>query len=105
MEYTGSIGEKNLDYRYSRIYMEHRGIMVKRMHKLYELGFLSDGDIAEEYYQNIYRPAQATHNLFMKYNLTRNANVLSKIIELMKSSNAIEAELLRKMIDSLKITK
>ena len=105
VEYTGSIGEKNLDYRYSRIYMEHRAIMVKRMHKLYELDFLSDGDIVEEYYQNVYRPAQATHNLFMKYNLTRNANVLSRITELMKASNAIEAELLRKMIDSLKITK
>lgn len=101
IEYVMTIGEKKLDYKFSRHCMEHRGIMYKRIKILYELGYLNDGWLVEEYYQHVYLKTQTVHYLFMKFNLSRGFNDYCKIINLMKSINEKEYKLISVLIQKL----
>lgn len=100
-EYVQCIGENALDLRFSRVYMEHRNLMYKRMHKLWELGYLKDGALPEEYYQNVCLPATVTHRLFLKYTLKKDFKVLARIQEIIRKTNKTEAEIIGKFIEAI----
>lgn len=101
VEYISNIGEKNLDYRYSRVYMEHKGIMVKRFKKLYEYGYLQEDRFYKEYFNDICLPAQAIHHMFIKFNMTRDIKLLSKINKMMSDVNIKEINIIERVIDKL----
>ena len=101
VEYIENIGENKLDCRYSRCYMEHRAVMIKRMKKLLELGYLKGVELCEEYDKNVYMPAQTVHYLFIKYNVSRNEKVIPKIIEMARRTNENEALLIKKFVEEL----
>ena len=76
-------------------------MMARRIKTLYEQGFLKDVSISEDYYDKVALPAQNIHYLFVKYNLTRDASVRSRIIYQMKNINMIEKEIINKVLENL----
>lgn len=102
-EYVQEIGDGWLDNRYARLYMEHRNIMVNRMRKLNEKGFLNDCSLAEEYHRNVYLPAQAVHHLFIKYNLTRDHKVRQRILGTIQKTNETEERIISRMLERMKM--
>lgn len=101
MEYIENIGESKLDCRYSRCYMEHRAVMLKRIKKLLELGYLKDVELYEEYSKSVCLPAKTVHYLFIKYNVSQNTKVIPKIVEMVLETNENEALLIRKFVEEL----
>lgn len=101
VEYIENIGENKLDCRYSRCYMEHKVVMLKRIEKLLELGYLKEVELYEEYSKSVYVPAQTLHNLFLKYNVSQNKKVICRIIEIGRRANEREVSLIREMIERL----
>lgn len=91
-----------LDPRYSRAYMEHRLCMLKRIYKLQESSYIYDEVLGKEYMNDVYTKAQCIHNMFLKYNLTRNKNLLLRISNLIKEINKKEFILIEKMLKSIK---
>lgn len=100
-EYVRDIGEHTLDLRFSRVYMEHRNLMYKRMQKLWELGYLRDGTLPGAYYQKVCLPAMVTHRLFLKYTLKKDSKVLARIPEIIRKTNETEAEIIGKLIEAI----
>ena len=100
-EYVYETSESSLDLRYGRLYMEHRGIMMKRMHKLNEMGILNDEILLKDYHNNVFLPAQAIHYLFIKYNITGNDIVRQHILEIMRRVNKDEKRLIEKMLEKI----
>lgn len=97
-EYVKITEEPMLDYRYSRVFMEHKAIMRKRLKRLWELGFLPD-DFSEEYSIKVCSPAQITHHLFIKYNMTSNADTHSNILQMIQKANECEADILGEIVN------
>ncbi len=102
-EYVQENGDDRLDNRFARIYMEHRNIMVKRMRKLNEMGFINDCSLTEEYHRNVYLPAQAVHDLFIKYNLTRDHKVRQRILGTIQKTNENEERIISRMLEGMKV--
>ena len=102
-EYVEEIGDSWLDNRFGRLYMEHRNVMMKRMGKLSEMGFLNECSLAEEYYSNVYLPAQAVHHLFIKYNLTRDYKVRESILGIIQKTNETEERIISRMVERMKL--
>ncbi len=98
-EYVKNTEEPALDCRYSRVFMEHKAIMKKRLRKLFELGFLPD-DFSDEYGEKVCSPAQITHYLFIKYNMTRTTDTLSNILQMIQKTNESEADILSKIVNT-----
>lgn len=94
---------ESLDLRFSRVFMEHRGIMCKRIHKLWECSYISNGNIEERYYNKIYLRAQGIHNMFIKYNLTRREDLLTQISKLILEINAQEREILKDLVNQIQL--
>lgn len=101
-EYVQEIGDNKMDNRYARLYMEHRNIMVKRMRKLNEMGFLNDCSLTDEYHRNVYLPAQAVHHLFIKYNLTRDHKARQRILGMIQKTNETEEKIISRMLEGMK---
>jgi len=95
------LGNKNsyLDIRYSRLFMELKDIMVRRLNYLVEINALSP-DIVEEY-KEIAKMQATVHLLFIKYELRRKEDILARAAAIV--NNIIEAELkiLPKICDAL----
>ncbi len=101
IEYVLTVGEKQLDYRYSRHYMEHRGIMTKRFKILYDKGYVKNLELICDYERNVYLTTRVIHLLFIKYNLTKSPKVYEKILSLMKKSNEEEVRIISQIISCL----
>ena len=94
---------EELDFRYSRAYMEHRLCMLKRIRKLRELSYIDDASLEIEYFNNVYEKAQCIHNLFIKYNLKRNTNLLLRMEKLIREINEKEFLLIERLLNSIKV--
>lgn len=99
-EYMG-IASESLDLRYSRLYIEHRGIMCKRIHKLTECSYVSDGAIEERYRSQIYSRAQMVHHMFIKYNLTHNKELFARILQMIREINDQERKIIAELLVQL----
>ena len=100
-EYVQLIGEKDLDLRFSRVYMEHRAVMYKRIRTLWEFGYLKDGNLQEIYYKNVYLPATRVHSLFLKYDLSKTVETRLKIQEMIHKTNMTEVKIINKLIENI----
>lgn len=99
-EYVLCASEK-LDLRFGRVYMEHRGIMVNRIQMLKDLSYIADEGIVEEYRDNVYEKAQGIHNMFIKFNLTKDKEVLLLMSKTILEINHIERKIIEKLVNQL----
>lgn len=77
-----------LDERYSRLFMELKELMVRRLEYLADEQVVSK-DILPEY-KTICAQQKTIHLLFIKYNLTMDERIIDRLVE--KMSGIIEAE-------------
>lgn len=89
-----------LDIRYSRLFMELKDIMVRRLNYLVEINALPP-NIVEEY-KEIAKMQTTVHLLFIKYELRRKEDIPARAAAII--NNIIEAELkiLPKICDALR---
>lgn len=100
-KYVLSGRDQKLDMRNSRVYMEHHGIMVKRIQTLTELKFVRNESLARQYHDQVYIKAQQVHYMFLKYNFTKREHYLHSISEIVKEINRKERYYLSILIDQL----
>ncbi|MBE6762499.1 MAG: hypothetical protein E7551_09505 [Ruminococcaceae bacterium] len=93
--------EYKADLRSSRCYMEHHKLMFERIKILTESGHISDLNILNEYYE-IYQKSIIVHNLFLKYNLSLNKDVLRRISDIINHTTVIEKEIIERVLKCLK---
>ncbi len=67
----------HLDIRAFRAFMEHKSIMLHRLGKLSELGFIPDH--SDTYNENVTSKASIVYALSLKHNATHKANLLMDI--------------------------
>ena len=85
-----------VDFRYSRVFFEHRKIMLNRFITLAGNNFISSSYI--KIYEEIYKNSQLVHILYMKYDITKRNKDLNKIYSLIKETNCKEHSLITKML-------
>ena len=98
-QYITSCNNDYLDLRYGRSYMEHKYIMYKRLVFLCQNSYIQDDAICQEYLEKVYSKARIVFNLFMKYNITHNRNLLKHISEMVGQINKEEKALLQHFIE------
>ena len=100
-DYVASRRDNNIDLRYTRVSMEHRLIMLKRINTLAELGFITRRDISETYREDVFLPAQRIFNMSMKYNVTHNSDLLSRVADSILSLNRRERVIIEDLVDQI----
>ena len=96
-EYVLCANEK-LDLRFGRIYMEHRGIMMNRIQMLYDLSYITDENLVNEYKNNVYEKAQGIHNMFIKFNLVKDREALQSISKNILEINHMERKIIEELV-------
>lgn len=76
MKYIEKAEENGIDIRHVRAYMEHKGIMDKRLKCLFEHGYLQNQVLCQIYGEEVFRKATQLFNMCLKYILTRDAELL-----------------------------
>lgn len=99
--YVSKRSSSYLDPRFGRAYMEHHGIMHKRIQKLCELSYINRTDLPEDYYQNVYLKTRIVHNMFMKFNHSNDPTILPRIVRLINEVNYHERSLIAAVIDNI----
>jgi hypothetical protein len=84
-----------LDPRYSRLFMELKEIMVRRLDYLIEIEVVPE-DIVDSY-KGIVKDQVLVHMLFMKYNVTHKEDSLKKIVAIINSIIEREKTILSKI--------
>ena len=98
-QYIASCNNDYLDLRYGRSYMEHKCIMYKRLAFLYQNAYIHDDAICQEYFDKVYSRARIVFNLFLKYKITQDQNLLKHISEIVEQINREEKALLQHFIE------
>lgn len=97
---THYVDEYILDHRYTRGLKEHKFYMEKRIEYL-----LSNGYLKKDYYLRIARDVRNTadiiHMLGIKYNATKNHQVISNICDRMQDIISIEKDYLPEILDDM----
>lgn len=88
-----------LDERYSRLFMELKELMVRRLEYLASEQIVSQ-DILPEYKQ-ICEQQKVIHMLFIKYNLTNNESIIDRLAEKMNSIIEAEKNVLPRITDEI----
>lgn len=91
---------KNIDMRYIRSYMEHKFLMQKRITYLLNNYGITDSSIVESA-SKIYYQSEFVMALSLKFNLTKDIQLLKNISDKIKLINHNEIEYLTKAIDFL----
>ena len=95
---------KPLDIRQTRGIMEHKFFMKMRVEYLLEHGYLSD-EAALARAVEIYREAERTHMLTLKYNMTGRASLISAINQSLHQMCAAEENYLPSVLGTLESCK
>ena len=90
-----SIDGEQLDIRAFRAFMEHKSIMLHRLRKLSELGFIPDH--SDTYNENVASKASIVYALSLKHNATHKANLLMDIASKIDEICLHEEQLLSKI--------
>lgn len=94
--------EKNgIDIRYVRAYMEHKGIMNKRLMCLFEHGYLRDQALCLKYGEEVSQKATQLFYMCLKYTLTGNAELQKRMTALVRDVNITEQGLIEKAVKLL----
>lgn len=99
--YIDRAQETGIDMRYIRAYMEHKGIMDKRLKCLFEHGYLQDQELCLIYGEEVYQKAIQLFYMSLKYILTRDAGLQKRMSALVKEVNTTEQGLIEKTVELL----
>lgn len=83
IKYVKSAGDI-LDFRFGRACMEHHGLMLKQIQTLLKNKYIANETIEKEY-ADIYCKTKIVHNIFIKYNISKERELLKRIISLLKT--------------------
>lgn len=92
INYIISIADDDLDLRYSRVLMENKTIMHKRLSYLRDIMYLTD-EVVDQY-ETILHDQETIHMLFLKYNLTKDNLILTRMKAIMERIISMESQLL-----------
>lgn len=92
--------EDGLDARFGRFCMEHHGLMFKRIQTLQKNGYFVDETVEKEY-EDIYFKTKMVHNLFIKYNVSKNRDLLLRISNILRAVVSDERRVIKLLIDNL----
>ena len=87
--------------RYVRAYMEHKGIMDKRLKCLCEHGYLQDQVLCQTYQKEVFQKATQLFNMCLKYILTGDAELQKRMTALVRDVNITEQGLIEKVVKLL----
>lgn len=100
-DYVASRRNNIIDLRYTRVSMEHRLIMLKRINTLAQLGFITRRDIGETYQRDVLLPARRIFNMSIKYNITHNSDLLFRVTDSILALNKRERIILEDLVDQI----
>ena len=102
LQFYIDLGEEEaaIDMRYTRGVMEHKFYMHMRMEYLLTHDFLKDTSYLDKA-QQVYQMAEMVHMLGLKYNLTGNKTIVSKIKKIMNDMLFLEKEYLPSVLSEL----
>ena len=89
------------DYRLLSLYMEHKKIMLKRIDHLTETGVKFDEGLINKY-EEIYKKSEMCFQLFMRYTITNQGELIDKIVEIIREINAEEEAIFFNIYKSVK---
>ncbi len=81
---------------------EHKMCMLQRLDYMEEHNYLSSCNI-KDLYTDINKKAKTILNLVIKYNITKDKNIIRKIINLLNNLNANENDVVKKLLYELEI--
>ena len=93
--------KKDLDYRYSRFFMEFKNFMLERLSFLGENAYIRD---CYKEYSDICQMFQNIHLLFIKYNMTKDFSISQRICEIIQESIVRERTILSSALSDLRKT-
>ncbi|MGG4340446.1 hypothetical protein [Paenibacillus lautus] len=93
--------ENYLDVRPFYVQKNHKSMMIKRLLYLSEIGILNDDENYITQYINIEKISAIVVNLTLKYNITKDKNILNRIAENLGKMSRGESEILPKILKSL----
>ncbi len=99
--YIEEAGDNGIDMRYVRTYMEHKGIMDKRLKCLLKHGYLQDQSLCDVYNAKVFQKATRLFNMCLKYILTGDAELHKRMTALVREINATEQCLIEKVVELL----
>lgn len=98
-EYVSTVDEE-LDVRYSRAYMEHHNLMLKRIQTLLKYKYIKNNSLEKEY-QDIFSNTRKVQNMFIKYNISKNRDLLSRISDTLRMVTCAERRVIKLLIDDI----
>ena len=99
--YIDGVSGNKIDMRYVRAYMEHKGIMDKRLKCLCKHGYLWDQSLCTSYSQNVLIKATQLFYMCLKYSLTGDAELHKRMTALVREINATEQGLIERVVGLL----
>lgn len=100
-KYIDGVEGNPVDMRYIRAYMEHKGIMDKRINCLWEHGYLRDPALSQSYREEVYQKAVQLFYMSLKYVLTGNTELRKRMTDLVGRINVSDQRLLEEVVDLL----
>ncbi len=88
-----------IDVRYYHLLCDHKKIMVERL--IFLKQYITNLDWYIEQYKEIFTACQIVENMIIKYNLTRQIDIIYKIVERIKGIKEKEYKVLNKLIDCI----
>jgi hypothetical protein len=83
-----------IDIRHTRLFMEHKNLMLKRIEYLKQVGFIKNNLS----YKDIQDEASKAYLLSLKYNMTQNNSIAEKIINLYNDILIDEEKILKEVL-------
>lgn len=99
--YIGNAEEKRIDIRDVRIYMEHKGIMDKRLQCLFEHEYFQAQSLCIEYDEKVFRKATQLFYMCLKYFLTGDGELQKQMTSLIREINVTEQGLIERVVELL----
>lgn len=94
--YIDAVGDNGIDMRYVRAYMEHKGIMNKRLKCLLKHGYLQDQALCQTYQEEVFQKATQLFSMCLKYILTGDAELHKRMTALVREIKCSRTRLDRK---------
>ncbi len=88
----------DLDFRFGRLFAEHKSLMLYRMNKLSELKACNADNLIEQYRETVYSIAQQIHKLFIKYTISGDKKTKERIVEKIRSATEAESRIIEQFI-------
>lgn len=102
VEYIACSEGNLLQVRYTRIYMEHKAMMHKRLDTMYREALIHDAELVQVYFRDVYRMANLVFALSVKYNLVQDYTILKKMGSMVRNINSIESIVLERLLNELR---